>query len=171
MGRGPWGCLRAKAGQSSSIAMSRPAPLRSCLRHGRSDGALTARLGHGHHFQQVAVRVLEVETAAAATSVSLAVGVAVWPAAVRDTLRFHPGQDCVELGFVDVEGVVMALAGPWIEARATPRLSLVGEVKGQGVVDLYLREMAMARLDLQPEDLGEELSRGNPVLRRHDGVV
>jgi len=42
---------------------------------------LAPRLGHCHDLQQVAVRVLEVETAPAPAGVDLAVGVAVWATA------------------------------------------------------------------------------------------
>ena len=44
------------------------------------------RLGHGHDFQQVAVRLLEVEATPASAGVDLAVGGAVWPAAVGEPL-------------------------------------------------------------------------------------
>src|SRR5947208_4637801 len=132
---------------------------------------LAPRLGHGHDLQQVAVRVLEVEAAPASTGVDLAVRVAVWPAAVWDAFGLHPGKDRVELRVADMEGVVMALARPGVEPGPTPWLGLVGEVKGQAVVDLHLREVALAGLDCQAEDLGEEPGGGDLVLCWHNRVI
>src|SRR5207253_7585921 len=70
-----------------------------------------------------------------------------------------------------MEGVVMALTRPGVENRPSPWIWLVGEVKGQAHVDLHLREVALARLDCQAEDLGEEPGGGYLVFRWHDGVV
>src|SRR2546427_3249226 len=76
---------------------------------------LAPRLGHCHDLQQVAVRVLEVETVPAPAGVDLAVGVAVWATAVGDPLGRHPGEDRLELRLADMERVVMALARPGVE--------------------------------------------------------
>src|SRR3989442_1319325 len=132
---------------------------------------LAPRLGHCHDLQQVAVRVLEVETAPAPAGVDLAVGVAVWATAVGDPLGRHPGEDRLELRLADMERVVMALARPGVEARPAPQFWLVRKVKGQALVHLHLREVARARLDRQAEDLGEELGGGDLVFRWHDGMV
>src|SRR5438093_12756721 len=80
---------------------------------------LAPRLGHCHDLQQVAVRVLEVEAAPASAGVDLAVRVAVWPAAVGNSLGPHPAEDRVELRFADMDGVGMP----------TPRLRLVADVQ------------------------------------------
>jgi hypothetical protein len=45
-------------------------------------GVLAPRLRDGHDFQQVTIRVLEVEASPASTAVELAVGVVEWPATV-----------------------------------------------------------------------------------------
>src|SRR6516165_3826962 len=119
----------------------------------------------------MAVRVLEVEAALAPAGVDFPVGVVVWPATVGDLLRLHPAEDPVELRVADVEGEVMTVASPGVEARPAPRFWLVREVEGQALVDLHLREVAIPRLDCQAEDLGEELGRGSLVLCRHDGVI
>src|SRR5256885_7657998 len=132
---------------------------------------LAPRLGHCHDLQQVAVRVLEVETAPAPAGVDLAVGVAVWATAVGDPLGRHPGEDRLELRLADMERVVMALARPVGEARPAPQFWLVRKIKGQALVHLHLREVARARLDRQAEDLGEELGGGDLVFRWHDGMV
>src|SRR2546422_749595 len=132
---------------------------------------LAPRLGHCHDLQQVAVRVLEVETAPAPAGVDLAVGVAVWATAVGDPLGRHPGEDRLELRLADMERVVMALARPGVEARPAPQFWLVRKIKGQALVHLHLREVARARLDRQAEDLGEELGGGDLVFRWHDGMV
>src|SRR5947209_10226054 len=132
---------------------------------------LAPRLGHCHDLQQVAVRVLEVETAPAPAGVDLAVGMAVWATAVGDPLGRHPGEDRLELRLADMERVVMALARPGVEARPAPQFWLVRKIKGQALVHLHLREVARARLDRQAEDLGEELGGGDLVFRWHDGMV
>src|SRR5687767_9361187 len=106
---------------------------------------LAPRLAHCHYFEQVAVRVLEVKAAPAPSVIDLAIGVVVWPTAVGERLGLYPAEDRLELRFADMEGVVMAV---W--------LRLVGEVKGQAVIDLHLREVACARLDRQAENFGEE---------------
>lgn len=45
---------------------------------------LASRLGNGHYFQQVAIRVLEVKASPAPALVDLAVSMAEWPAAVGE---------------------------------------------------------------------------------------
>ncbi len=119
---------------------------------------LASRLRNCHYFQQVAVRVLEVEATPAPAGIDLPVGVVAWPAAVGETLGLHPTKDRLEIRVADMEGVVMPLAPPWVGTRPAPRFLLVGEVKGQALVDLYLRETALACLDRQSEDFGKELS-------------
>src|SRR4029450_8861598 len=109
----------------------------------------------------MAVGVLEVEAAPAPAGVDPAVGVAVGLAAVRDPLALHATEDRLEPPAPDMEGVV----------QARERVRLVGEVKGEALVDPHLREVAPARLDGQAEDLGEEPGRGRLVLRGYDGVV
>src|SRR5919106_472927 len=99
---------------------------------------LTPGLAHCHYFQQVAVRVLEVKAAPASPGIGLAVGVVVWPAAIGEPLGFNPAEDRLELRLADMKGIVMVL---W--------LWLVGEVKGQALVDLHLREVPLAWLDRQ----------------------
>jgi hypothetical protein len=107
---------------------------------------LTPRLRHCHDFEQVAVRVLEVKSAPAAPGVDLTVAVVVGPAAVGEPFGFHPAEDRLELRLANMKRVVMALG-----------FRLVGEVKGQTIVDLHLREIAFARLDRQAENFREEL--------------
>jgi len=58
---------------------------------------LAARLGHRHYFQQVAVRVFEVEASPAPAGIDLSVGVVVWPAAVGEPLGLHSTEDRFEL--------------------------------------------------------------------------
>src|SRR5687768_12779944 len=99
-----------------------------------SSFSCAARLRHRHDFQQVAVRILEIETAPATTGVDLTVGGLVGLAAVGDAPALDPAEDGLELCFAHVEGVV---------TRA--RVRLVGEIQGQALVDADLREVAPAR--------------------------
>src|SRR5262245_35152091 len=101
--------------------------------------ALAPRLGHGHDFQQVAIRVFEVEAPPAPAGVELAVGVVEWSAAVGEPSGLHPAEDGLELRFADMEGIVMALACPGVEPRSAPGFWGVSEVQGQALVDLHLR--------------------------------
>src|SRR5919108_370823 len=107
---------------------------------------LTPRLRHCHDFQQVAIRVLKIEATATAAGINLAVRVIVWPTPVGEPPGLHPAEDRLEVRLTDMEGIVMAL-GFWI----------VGEVKGQALIDLHLREVALARLHRQAENFGEKL--------------
>ena len=74
-------------------------------RQGRVSSPL---LRHRHQLQHVAVRVLEVEAAAAAPVVELAVVEAPGRAAVAEPGLFHAVKDRVELALADVERIVMA---------------------------------------------------------------
>src|SRR5262245_24825894 len=103
----------------------------------------------------MAVRILEVEATPAPASIDPAVGVVVWPAAVRKTFGLHPTENCIELCVADMEGIVMALARPGVETRPSPGFRLVSEVKCQALIDSHLREVT--RLDRQAEDFSKEL--------------
>ena len=94
-------------------------------------GVLAPRLRDGHDFQQVAIRVLEVEAPPASTAVDLAVGVVEWSAAVGQSPGLHPAEDGLELRLADMEGIVMALACPRVEPRSTPGFWGIGEVQGE----------------------------------------
>src|SRR5262245_792128 len=99
---------------------------------------LASGLGHSHYLEQVTVRVLKVETAAAPASIDFLVGVVKWSAAVGETLCLDTTEDVIELRIADVEGVMMAFdrLGTALGFR------LAGEVKRQAFVDLNLREVA-----------------------------
>src|SRR5262245_50020079 len=118
--------------------------------------------GHGHHFQQMTVRILEIKAASTATFVDLAIGMAEWPAAVRNAFAFHPAEDCVEFLIADMKGIVMAADAAWFP--------FIREIEGQAVVDSYPCKVAIGGCR-QPEDFRKELRRRHLVLRRHDCVV
>src|SRR5262249_815074 len=127
------------------------ASLRAPVRHqGPRLASRARRLGHGHDLEQVAVGILEVESAAPAAAVDLPVGVVVGLAPVGDALGLDPAEDRVELGLPDVESVVQAPADPPAHA---PVLRPVGKVHGQALVDLYLSEVAAAGRDRKSKDL------------------
>ena len=94
--------------------------------------SLAPRLGHGHDFQQVTIRILEVEPAPAPAAVEFAIGVAVWSAAIRKPLGLYPAEDRLELWLADMERIVMALARSGVKPRPAPWLWLVGEVQRSG---------------------------------------
>jgi hypothetical protein len=77
---------------------------------------------HCHYFQQMAVRILEVETASATTFVDFVVAVAERSTAIRNPFGLYPIEDRIEVGLADVKSIVMTAAASWIEARPTPGL-------------------------------------------------
>src|SRR6266542_5803187 len=117
------------------------------------------------------VRVLEVEATAAASGIDLAVGMAIRLAAVGERLGLDPAENVFELLVADVKREVQAQTAPRLVGRITPGVGVVGEVEGEGLIDLHLGEVAAARLDLQAEDLGEETGRGHLVLGGHNRVI
>src|SRR5690242_977478 len=107
----------------------------------------------------MAVRVAEVDAAAAAPVVELAVVQAPRCAAVGNFGFLNAAEDGVEVAVADVKRVVMAF-----EVR------VVVEQQRQRLVDLDRREVAGAAA-LEPENLGKEFRRRGLVAGRHDGVV
>jgi hypothetical protein len=108
----------------------------------------------------VAVRVLEIEAAAAAPLVDLHVRARAWAAAIDDALVLDPGEDRIELGLADPEGVVVVL-----------EIAALVEIEGQLLVDLDRREMGMRPLVFEAEDPREKPRRGDLVAGRDDGVI
>src|SRR5205085_6418192 len=108
----------------------------------------------------MAVRGLEVEAAAAASLVDLHVGARARAAAIDDALVLDPGEDRVELGFTDLEGVMVML-----------ELAAFVEIEGQLLVDLDRGEMGMRPFVFEAEDAREESRRGDLVAGRDDGVI
>src|SRR5260370_21683368 len=108
----------------------------------------------------MAVRVFEIEAAAAAPLVDLQVGARAWAAAIGDALVLDPGEDRVELSLADLEGVVVVL-----------EIAALVEIEGQLFVDLDRREMGMRPLVVEAENAREEPGRGDLVAGRDDGVI
>src|SRR5215470_6697833 len=73
----------------------------------RSDGKFSLR--HGHELEHVPIRVLEIDAAAAAPVIELAVCDPPWRAAIAETGAPYVSQNGVKLGIAHVKGVVMAL--------------------------------------------------------------
>src|SRR5438093_4271389 len=86
----------------------------------RQPCGLQLRLGHCHHFQQVAVRILEIEATPATPGVDFAIGMVKWPATVGEPFGLHTPEDRIKLRIVNVKSIVMTLASPGIEAWAAP---------------------------------------------------
>src|SRR5215469_15926143 len=114
----------------------------------------------GHDFDDMAVRVVEIDPTSTAAMVDVAVGARARPAAIADPRRLHSAENLIELGLADHEGVVVRL-----------ELAALVEIERQPVIDLHRCEMRMRALVFEPEDTGEELGRGDFVVRRDDGVV
>src|SRR5260370_36758000 len=106
----------------------------------------------------MAVRVFEIEAAAAAPLVDLQVGARAWAAAIGDALVLDPGEDRVELSLADLEGVVVVL-----------EIAALVEIEGQLFVDLDRREMGMRPLGVEAENAREEPGRADLRAARDDG--
>src|SRR5262245_62857431 len=95
-------------------------------------------LRHGHELEDVAVRVFEIDAAATIPVIELAVIEAPGGAAVSESGLLDALEDGVELGVVNVEGVVVT----------TERIVVV-EQERQAVVHPNRREMAASRIERQ----------------------
>src|SRR2546429_3226504 len=95
-------------------------------------------LRHSHQFEHVSVRVLEIDAAAAAPIVELAVVEAPGRAAVAEARLLDAAEDSVELGVGNVEREVVTL-----ERR------IVIEQKRQRLVHPHRREVAPGRAEPQ----------------------
>src|SRR6058998_1262939 len=127
---------------------------------------LASRLRHRHDFQQVTIRIFEIETAPAAARVNLAIGVIEGPTAVGQLSGLDLLENRIEFDIADMEGVVMAVARAGVEA---PWFRVVGEGQGEMLVNLHFGEVTPT--DLQAENFGEELCGRHLVLRRHNRVI
>ena len=120
----------------------------------RQEISLFSGFWHRHYFEQVAVRIFEVESAPAAPRVDAAVGGVVRSIAIRQSFRFDAREDAIVVRIADVERVVMTLILGGVITRIPPALGLVGECQGQARIHLHSREKAVA--DFQAENFGEE---------------
>src|SRR5439155_26711012 len=141
---------------SSSSTISRPprrcAAARGCRRNERPSG--------GQYFENVPVRVLEIDATSAVPVIDLHVGARARAAAVGDAFVLDPGEDRVELGFADPERVMMVL-----------EIAALVEIEGQLLVDLDRCEMGMRAFVFEAKDPRKELGRRDLVVGRDDGVI
>src|SRR5919106_4935772 len=128
-------------------------------------------LWRGHHFQQMAVELPEIQGPATTAVSNPAIRVGGRPAAVRQAFGFHPCQDPIELFIRDVKSVMMALQLFRHKVEDLPSVLVVGEVDGQVLINGHLGKAALGWLHLKAEDLCKELSRGYFVLHRNNQVV
>src|SRR5260370_40886000 len=108
----------------------------------------------------MAVRVFEIEAAAAAPLVDLQVGARAWAAAIGDALVLDPGEDRVELSLAVLEGVMVML-----------EIAALVEIEGQLLVALDRRELRMRPLVFEAEDPREEAGRVDLVAGRDERVL
>ena len=76
----------------------------------RDKGVLTPSLGHRHHFEQMTVRIFEIEATPTTATINFAVTVAEGAAAIRDSLGLDPIENRVELRLADMESIVVTLS-------------------------------------------------------------
>src|SRR5271166_3316388 len=114
----------------------------------------------GDQLEQVAIRVVEIDAAAAIEMINLAGPLTAEICIVRDTGGADAGEGGIEFRVADQEGIVL-------RAKALR----VGKIERDSVPCLDRHEMAPFRSRLQVQDVGEELGRSPFVLRRDDRVV
>ncbi|HXL47957.1 MAG TPA: hypothetical protein VN975_04125, partial [Xanthobacteraceae bacterium] len=99
----------------------------SGLRHKAFEAPIEKRPGAAYlsrqHFEHVPVGVSEIEAASAMTVIDLHVVKGTGSAAVSNALGAHPFEDSVEVRFVDLERIMVAL-----------EIRIVVEIEGQRVV-------------------------------------
>src|SRR5438132_12364626 len=117
-------------------------------------GFVAIRLGDDLH--QVAVRVIEIDPAAAVAMVDLAGPLAAGRCVVLDPAVTDPRERRVELRLADQKGIVLR-----------PEILPLGEIEGDPVAGPHRCEMAPFRSGFQVQDVGEEL-RGDPFIPRRD---
>ena len=94
----------------------------------------------------MAVRVAKIDAAAAVPVVELTVVEAPRCAAIDQLRLANAAQNSIELGIVDVEGVVVAL-----------ELFVIVEKKCERTVDTYRREMAAFRIGMKAKNARKKL--------------
>src|SRR5262252_6391238 len=108
----------------------------------------------------MAVRVAKIDAAAAVPVVELTVIEAPRCAAIGELRLANATEDGIELGIVDVEGVVVAL-----------ELLVVVEKERERLVDTYRREMAAFRIGMEAKNARKKLRCCPLVAGRDDGVI
>src|SRR3954452_22658939 len=108
----------------------------------------------------MAVRVVEIDPAAAVTVVDFARPLAARGGIVPDAARTDARQRRIELRFADEEGVMLR-----------PEILAIGEIERHAVGGADRCEMAPFRTGLQVQDVGEEFGGCPSVPRRDDRVI
>src|SRR5215472_12171216 len=108
----------------------------------------------------MAIGVAKIDAAAAVPVVELTVIEAPRCAAIGELRLLNAAEDSVELGVVDVEGVVVAL-----------ELLVVVEKERERVVDTYRREMAVFRIGMEAKNARKKFRRCPLVAGWDDGVI
>src|SRR6516165_8805912 len=114
----------------------------------------------GQYFEQVTIRVAEIETAAALAVIDLHVLRGARPTAIGKALPADPVEDPVKLRLADLEGVMVPL-------EAVP----IVEVDRQCLVDPHRSEMGDRALVFEAKNPSEEPRRLFLVAGRNDRVV
>src|SRR6516162_958391 len=144
-----------------SSSLPAPSPACEAGNGGPNSSALGGRaVGAGDQLEQVAVRVVEIDAAAAIEMIDLTRPLAAEIRVVRDTNGTNASEGGVEFGIADQEGIVL-------RAEALG----VGKIEGDPVARLDRNEVAPFWSRLQVQDVGEELGGSPFVLRRDDRVV
>src|SRR5262245_59738392 len=115
-----------------------------CEKEERQEISLLAGFGYRHDFQQVAIRILEIKTAAAPACVDPAVRGIVRSVAVGHALRFDSREDAIVIRVADVESVVVTLLGCRIIAGVSPAFGFIRKSQREAVIHLHAREETMA---------------------------
>src|SRR5262249_44174852 len=127
----------------------------------RSDGrSIGTSVGDGENLPEMSVAVFPVDVLAAEAMVDQHVVLSARAAPVREARGLDAAEDRVEVGVADAEAEVVAL-----------ELLAVGEVEGQRLVDVDWRDLAPCLFPADTQEVGQELRRGDAMVRGHDDVV
>src|SRR5262249_20014368 len=114
----------------------------------------------GENLPEMSVAVFPVDVLAAEATVDQHVVLAARAAPVRESRGLDAAEDRVEVGVAHAEAQMVAL-----------ELLAVGEVEGQRLIDVDRRELAPRLFPADTQEVGQELRRGDAMVRWHDDVV
>lgn len=128
--------------------------------HVRRAAALLHGLWPGEQFEQMAVRVAEVDATATIPVIKLSVFRIPWMAAVRQPGLSHSVENSVKLAITHLKCIVMGLK----------RIIFV-KIECQSVVHVHGNEMSGRTSILKTEDIGKKARRLFFVMRRHNCMI
>jgi hypothetical protein len=133
-------------------------------REGKKSDFFIMLLDARHQFEQMAVRVAEVDTSTAIPTIQLSVLRISWITAICQPRFLCAFENRVELFIAYMKGVVM-------DIEPVGGFVVVIEVEREPLVHAHRSEISIRAFIVKAEDPCEKLGRGFLVVRRHDRVI